>query len=38
MTLEQTLSQLRERFGKMLPAAPAAVMNAHIGFFREPTR
>jgi hypothetical protein len=35
MTLEQTLCQLRERFGKMLPAAPAAVMDAHIDFLRK---
>jgi peroxiredoxin len=35
MTLEQTLSQLREKFGKMLPAASAAVMDGHIDFLRK---
>jgi peroxiredoxin len=35
MTLEQTLSQLREKFGKMVPAAPAAVMDGHIDFLRK---
>jgi peroxiredoxin len=35
MALGQTLSQLRERFGKMLPAAPAAVMDGHIDFLRK---
>ncbi|WP_186308745.1 peroxiredoxin family protein [Paraburkholderia sp. BCC1885] len=35
MTLEETLSQLREKFGKMLPPEPAAVMDGHIGLLRE---
>ena len=35
MTLEQTLSQLREKFGKMLPADPAAVLEGHIAFLRD---
>src|SRR5271170_4149120 len=35
MTLEQALTQLREKFSKMLPAAPAAVMAGHIDFLRE---
>ncbi len=35
MTLEETLSQLREKFGKMLPPEPAAVMDGHIGFLRK---
>jgi peroxiredoxin len=35
MALEQTLSQLRERFGKMVPAAAAAVMDGHIDFLRK---
>jgi peroxiredoxin len=35
MTLEQTLSQLREKFSKMIPAEPAAVMEGHIEFLRE---
>jgi peroxiredoxin len=35
MTLAQTLSQLREKFSKMLPAGPAAVMEGHIDFLRE---
>ena len=35
MTLEQTLSQMREKFGKMLPAEPAAVLDRHIDFLRE---
>jgi len=35
MTLEQTLSQLREKFGKMVPAGPAAVMEGHIDFLRK---
>jgi peroxiredoxin len=35
MTLEQTLSQLRERFGKMLPPEPAAVMEGHIDSLRK---
>jgi peroxiredoxin len=35
MTLEQTLSQLRDKFSKMIPAEPAAVMEAHIDHLRE---
>jgi peroxiredoxin len=35
VTLEQTLSQMREKFGKMLPAEPAAVLDRHIDFLRE---
>jgi peroxiredoxin len=35
MTLEQTLSQLRERFGKTLPPEPAAVMEGHIDSLRK---
>jgi peroxiredoxin len=35
MTLEQTLSQLRERFGKMLPSESAAVMEGHIDSLRK---
>jgi hypothetical protein len=35
MTLEQTLSQMREKFGKMLPAEPAAVINGHIDSLRK---
>lgn len=35
MTLDQTLSQMREKFGKMLPAEPAAVLDRHIDFLRK---
>jgi peroxiredoxin len=35
MSLEQTLSQMREKFGKMLPAEPAAVINGHIDSLRK---
>jgi peroxiredoxin len=35
MSLEQTLSQMREKFGKMLPAEPAAVINGHIESLRK---
>jgi peroxiredoxin len=35
MTLEQTLSQLREKFGKMMPAAPETVMDGHINYLRK---
>ena len=35
MTLEQTLSQLREKFGKMVPAATTAVLEGHIDFLRK---
>ena len=35
MTLEQTLSQLREKFSKMIPAEPATVMERHIDHLRE---
>jgi peroxiredoxin len=35
MSLEQTLSQMREKFGKMLPPEPAAVINEHIASLRK---
>lgn len=35
MSLEQTLAQMREKFGKMLPAEPAAVINGHIESLRK---
>ncbi len=35
MSLEQTLSQMRKKFGKMLPAEPAAVINGHIDSLRK---
>lgn len=35
MTLEETLSQMRDKFGKMLPAEPAAVLDRHIDFLRH---
>ena len=35
MTLEQTLLQMREKFGKMIPAEAAAVIEGHIDFLRK---
>ena len=34
MQLEQTLGQLRDKFAKMVPAEPSAVMEGHIEFLR----
>ncbi|HKV29971.1 MAG TPA: peroxiredoxin-like family protein [Candidatus Dormibacteraeota bacterium] len=34
MQLEQTLAQLRDKFGQMVPAEPTAVMEGHIEFLR----
>ena len=35
MRLEQTLAELREKFSKMIPAEPAAVMAHHVEFLRS---
>jgi peroxiredoxin len=35
MELEQTLSHLRDKIAKMIPAEPAAVMEGHIEFLRK---
>ena len=34
MPLEQTLAELRDKFAKMIPAEPAAVMEHHVEFLR----
>jgi peroxiredoxin len=35
MQLEQTLAELRDKFAKMIPAEPAAVMERHVEFLRS---
>jgi len=34
MPLEKTLAELRDKFAKMIPAEPAAVMEHHVEFLR----
>jgi hypothetical protein len=38
MRLEQTLAELREKFSKVIPAEPTAVMEHHVEFLLRAER